>query len=289
MAQDITSVQRDLADLQKQAKQLSDKIKNESDPTRKAILQKKLIDLNTKKANLNKEMEDLVTSIGVGQELEFAEGFTKWNKYKKGKIGKLTETTKPQRQVFVNVEKILKKNGLRWFGDYSNWKAHTFYITIERYKSNPTAHVSITNDDIKNVNKSIDDLTKVYPDTKMYTKDIMVNEYNPYSKEWVKVKKIRLYIEFKDKYKISSMQTESKLPKNKLTEQEKLKVKNFAKGLVEKNVVKESSASLSIANKIINYLVDRGYIKSSKKTQDLVNVIQAIIDKKTILPSKVSY
>lgn len=162
MAQDITSVQRDLADLQKQAKQLSDKIKNESDPTRKAILQKKLIDLNTKKANLNKEMEDLVTSIGVGQELEFAEGFTKWNKYKKSKM-------------------------------------------------------------------------------------------------------------------------------KKLTEQEKLKVKNFAKGLVEKNVVKESSASLSIANKIINYLVDRGYIKSSKKTQDLVNVIQAIIDKKTILPSKVSY
>ena len=94
MAQDITSVQRDLADLQKQAKQLSDKIKNESDPTRKAILQKKLIDLNTKKANLNKEMEDLVTSIGVGQELEFAEGFTKWNKYKKSKMKKLTEAEK---------------------------------------------------------------------------------------------------------------------------------------------------------------------------------------------------
>lgn len=94
MAQDITGVQRDLADLQKQAKQLSDKIKNESDPNRKAILQKKLIDLNTKKAKLNKEMEDLVTSIGVGQELEFAEGFTKWNKYKKSKVKKLTEAEK---------------------------------------------------------------------------------------------------------------------------------------------------------------------------------------------------
>lgn len=111
MAQDITSVQRDLADLQKQAKQLSDKIKNESDPTRKAILQKKLIDLNTKKANLNKEMEDLVTSIGVGQELEFAEGFTKWNKYKKSKMKKLTEQEKLKVKNFAKglVEKNVVK------------------------------------------------------------------------------------------------------------------------------------------------------------------------------------
>ena len=110
MAQDITSVQRDLADLQKQAKQLSDKIKNESDPTRKAILQKKLIDLNTKKANLNKEMEDLVTSIGVGQELEFAEGFTKWNKYKKSKVKKLTEQEKLKVKNFAKALQSKKLN-----------------------------------------------------------------------------------------------------------------------------------------------------------------------------------
>lgn len=93
MAQDISSVQRDLANLQKQTKQLSDKIKNESDPTRKAILQKKLIDLNVKKAELNKEIESLVSDMGVGQELEL-EGFTKWNKYKKSKMKKLTEAEK---------------------------------------------------------------------------------------------------------------------------------------------------------------------------------------------------
>lgn len=112
MAQDITAVQRDLANLQQQAKQLSDKIKNESDPNRKAILQKKLIDLNTKKANLNKEMEDLVTSIGVGQELEFAEGFTKWNKYKKSKMKKLTEAEKLKIKRFAKAlteKKVIKE------------------------------------------------------------------------------------------------------------------------------------------------------------------------------------
>ncbi len=93
MAQDISSVQRDLANLQKQTKQLSDKIKNEADPTRKAILQKKLIDLNVKKAELNKEIESLVSDMGVGQELEL-EGFTKWNKYKNTKMKKLTEAEK---------------------------------------------------------------------------------------------------------------------------------------------------------------------------------------------------
>lgn len=112
MAQDITTVQRDLANLQKQSKQLSDKIKTETDPNRKAILQKKLIDLNTKKANLNKEMEDIVTSIGAGQELEL-EGFTKWNKYKKGKMSKLTEAEKLKVKKFAKrlVEKKVLKEG----------------------------------------------------------------------------------------------------------------------------------------------------------------------------------
>lgn len=241
MPKDIASVQRELANLQRQIKQLTDRSKREEDPKRKADLQKQIIDLNTKRSELDKEMEDAVADMHVGSELAFAEGFTKWNKYKKDNIKKLTETTNPQRQVLVNVEKILKKNGLRWFGDYSNWKVHTFYITIGRYASNPTAHVSVTNDDIKNVNKSIDDLTKVYPDTKIYTKDMMVNEYNPYSKEYVKVKKIRLYIEFKDKYKISSTQTESKITKNKLTEAEKKQVREYAKSLTSKKLVKESA------------------------------------------------
>lgn len=114
MAQDIATVQRDLANLQKQSKQLSDKIKTETDPNRKAILQKKLIDLNTKKANLNKEMEDIVTSIGAGQELEL-EGFTKWNKYKKGKMSKLTEAEKLKVKKFAKrlVEKKVLKEGLK--------------------------------------------------------------------------------------------------------------------------------------------------------------------------------
>ena len=119
MAQDITTVQRDLANLQKQSKQLSDKIKNESDPNRKAILQKKLIDLNTKKANLNKEMEDIVTSIGAGQELEFAEGFTKWNKYKKSKVKKLTESEKLKIKNFAKglvEKKVIKEDQ---FDDYT--------------------------------------------------------------------------------------------------------------------------------------------------------------------------
>ena len=113
MAQDIATVQRDLANLQKQSKQLSDKIKTEADPNRKAILQKKLIDLNTKKANLNKEMEDIVTSIGAGQELEFAEGFTKWNKYKKTRNKmKLTEAEKLKIKKFAKglvEKKVLKE------------------------------------------------------------------------------------------------------------------------------------------------------------------------------------
>lgn len=247
MPQDIANIQRDLANLQRQIKQMTDRAKKETDPKRKADLQKKIIDMNLKRSDLDKEMEDAVADMHAGSELQFAEGFTKWNKYKETKMKKLTETTNAQRQVLINVEKIFKKNGIKWFGDYSNWKAHTFYITIERYASNPSAHVSVTTDDIKNVNKSIDDLTKIYPDTKMYTKDMMVNEYNPYSKEWVKVKKIRLYIEFKDKYKISSTQIESKLPKNKLTEEEKIKVKEYAKGLVgKKKLVKEASTDTRI-------------------------------------------
>lgn len=100
MAQDISSIQRDLANLQKQSKQLSDKIKTETDPNRKAILQKKLIDLNVKKAELNKEIEAAVSSIGLGQELEL-EGFSKWNKYKNSKMKKLTEAEKLKVKSFA--------------------------------------------------------------------------------------------------------------------------------------------------------------------------------------------
>ncbi len=111
MPQDIANIQRDLANLQRQIKQMTDRAKKETDPKRKADLQKKIIDMNLKRSDLDKEMEDAVADMHAGSELQFAEGFTKWNKYKETKMKKLTEEEKLKIKKFAKglVEKKLIK------------------------------------------------------------------------------------------------------------------------------------------------------------------------------------
>lgn len=202
MAQDISSIQRDLANLQKQSKQLSDKIKTETDPNKKAILQKKLIDLNVKKAELNKEIEAAVSSIGLGQELEL-EGFIKWNKYRKLKMtkNKLTEANDTDIDLSKPFAVIAVGGSI---GDNK-----TNYIPKYRGK----------------VYKTFDDVNDAKTYASRYRKMLSKGEKTYYGMSYKVVK-----LTPSD---INSMQTESKLPKNKLTEAEKLKIKKFAKGLVE--------------------------------------------------------
>lgn len=83
---EISSIQRQLALLQRQIKDLAGKIKLETDPDKKAVLSKKLIDLNTKRKKLDQEMEDAVTALHSSDELVTNEGFVRWRRYIKQRI-----------------------------------------------------------------------------------------------------------------------------------------------------------------------------------------------------------
>lgn len=83
---EISSIQRQLALLQRQIKDLAGKIKLETDPDKKGILSKKLIDLNTKRKKLDQEMEDAVTALHSSDELVTNEGFVRWRHYIKQRI-----------------------------------------------------------------------------------------------------------------------------------------------------------------------------------------------------------
>jgi len=73
----------------------------------------------------------------------------------------------------------------------------------------------------------------------------------------------------------------NKYKMKKLTESEKLKVKEFAKKLVDKKVLKEDKLdSWQLAQKISNYFVDNGLIRPNKKTTQLIKDLVNIIDGK---------
>lgn len=67
---DISSIQRDLANLQKTMRDLNTKISSEKDPLKKAELRKKLAELEVKRSKLDASLEDEVTKLHSDVDLQ---------------------------------------------------------------------------------------------------------------------------------------------------------------------------------------------------------------------------
>jgi hypothetical protein len=67
---DISSIQRDLENLQKTMRDLNTKISSEKDPLKKAELRKKLAELEVKRSKLDASLEDEVTKLHSDVDLQ---------------------------------------------------------------------------------------------------------------------------------------------------------------------------------------------------------------------------